>query len=98
MLSEQGIERAAAVLRRGEAAILPSDTVPGLFMTASPGNDVRLRKIKKRSEDKPFALMFSSKKQLEKCARIETRLQKKAVTELLPGRLTLILPASASDT
>jgi len=91
MLSRQAIERAAAVLARGEAVILPTDTVPGLFIKDTPEAQERLRVIKGRGEEKPFARMFGSRKQIQDRALIKTRMQKLALERLLPGRVTLIL-------
>ncbi|MBD3286443.1 hypothetical protein GF359_07775 [candidate division WOR-3 bacterium] len=93
MLSRQAIERAAAVLERGEAVILPTDTVPGLFVQDTDKGEDLLRKIKERIGNKPFARMFAGKRQLSKRVTIRNKLQAKAVSTLLPGKVTLILPS-----
>lgn len=93
MLSRQAIERAAAVLCRGEAAILPTDTVPGLFIKDTPTGEEKLRRIKVRASGKPFARMFASKGELKPRVKLITQLQKLAVEKLLPGKVTLILPS-----
>jgi len=93
MLSRQAIERAAAVLKRGELAILPTDTVPGIFVKDTPEGERRLRGLKGRDSMKPFARMFGSRKQLAERINIQSKMQKLALERLLPGRVTLILPA-----
>jgi len=94
MLSRQAIERAAAVLMRGDAVILPTDTVPGLFVLDSVDGEKLIRRIKKRSETKPFARMFANRKQLATRVRLRSKLQETAVSTLLPGCVTLILPSA----
>ncbi|MBN2379992.1 Sua5/YciO/YrdC/YwlC family protein [candidate division WOR-3 bacterium] len=93
MLSQQAIERATAVLMRGEAVILPTDTVPGLFMLDSKTNKEKLCQIKKRNNSKPFARMFADRRQLEQFVLLDNPMSKTAVEKLLPGKVTLILPA-----
>lgn len=92
MLSQQAIERAAEKLRRGEAVILPTDTVPGLFALDTPLGEAKLKALKPRDEAKPLARMFGSLRELLARVEIETPLQKLALERLLPGRVTLVLP------
>jgi tRNA threonylcarbamoyl adenosine modification protein (Sua5/YciO/YrdC/YwlC family) len=91
MLSRKAIERAAAVLTRGEAVILPTDTVPGLFVKDTPEGEKRLHRLKRREAKRPFARMFGSRKQILEVASINTEMQRQALERLLPGRITLVL-------
>jgi tRNA threonylcarbamoyl adenosine modification protein (Sua5/YciO/YrdC/YwlC family) len=91
MLSREAIERAAAVLARGEAVILPTDTVPGLFVKDTPEGEKRLQRLKRRKAKRPFARMFGSRKQILEVTSINTEIQRLALQRLLPGRVTLIL-------
>jgi tRNA threonylcarbamoyl adenosine modification protein (Sua5/YciO/YrdC/YwlC family) len=97
MLSRQAIERAAAVLKRGELVILPTDTVPGIFVKDTPEGERRLRGLKGRGSMKPFARMFGSRKQLLEAVRIESKMQRLALERLLPGRVTLVLPSADKE-
>lgn len=94
MLSPEAIVRAAAVLERGEAVILPTDTVPGLFILDTPSGETRIAEIKGRSISKRLARMFGSRKQIEKVVKINRNTQGLAIERLLPGRITLILPSA----
>jgi protein arginine phosphatase len=97
MLSRQGIERAAAMLERGEVIILPTDTVPGLFVKDTPDGEKRLLRLKRREVKKPFALMFGSRKQIFEVAAINTDMQRLALARLLPGKVTLILERKRNE-
>ena len=80
-------------LRKGSAALLPTDTLPAL--ASSPGSASQLWKIKRRPENKPFILMGSDPIELfefvSKSALNDARLMARIYW---PGALTLILPAS----
>lgn len=97
MLSRQAIERAAAVLERGELVILPTDTVPGLFVKDTLEGEERLLRLKGRGSKKPFARMFGSRKQLAEMVRVRTKMQRLALKRLLPGRVTLVLPSANKE-
>jgi tRNA threonylcarbamoyl adenosine modification protein (Sua5/YciO/YrdC/YwlC family) len=97
MLSREAIERAAAVLKRGELIILPTDTVPGLFVKDTPQGEERLLRLKRREATKPFALMFGSRQQILEAATINTEMQRLALQRLLPGRVTLILERKRNE-
>lgn len=94
MLSRQAIERAAAVLKRGEVVILPTDTVPGLFVRDTREGERKLLKLKGRGGKKPFTRMFGSRKQLLEAVRIESKMQELAIQRLLPGKTTLVLASA----
>lgn len=97
MLSREAIERAAAVLARGEVVILPTDTVPGLFVKDTPEGEKRLHRLKRREAEKPFARMFGSRKQIIEVTSINTEIQRLALQRLLPGRVTLILEREGNE-
>lgn len=98
MLSRQAIERAAVVLARGEIVILPTDTVPGLFVKDTPEGEKRLLRLKRREAKKPFARMFGSRKQILEVTSINTGIQRLALERLLPGRITLVLGEKGKET
>lgn len=98
MLSQQAIERARVVLARGEAAILPTDTVPGLFVVDTPEGEARLVELKRRERSKPLTRMFGSRRQLHQMVEIEKKVQELAVKRLLPGRVTLVLSGRRGGT
>ena len=81
-------------LSTGSAAVIPTDTLPGLAM--HPEWADRLWTIKQRPADKPLILMGSSA--LELIALCEEPCRDEAMTMALdhwPGALTLVLPSMA---
>jgi L-threonylcarbamoyladenylate synthase len=77
----------ARLLREGELAILPTDTVYGIGCAAGLEEAcARLYAVKDRPADQPTAVVFGS---VERAAR---ELGDAVRSELLPGPVTLIVP------
>ena len=56
------IAQAAKVIRQGGLVIFPTDTVYGVAVDqANPRAMKKLREVKRRSDNKPFALLISKK-------------------------------------
>ena len=85
------IERAVEALERGEAVILPTDTVYGICSTAHRRDAVeRLSRLKRRDEAQPIALVAAGVESLLEAVP-ELRGRAEAIArELLPGPYTLI--------
>ena len=90
------VTEAAAALRSGRVAIVPTDTVYGLAAAPESVDAVReLSHLKRRAESQPIALVGADLEQL--VARIP-ELQGRSATiigALLPGPYTLVLPNPA---
>lgn len=93
MLSQKNIDEAYELLRKGEAVIMPTDTVAGLFAIDTPEACELLKSIKGRSGAKPIARMFGSRKQISERVLITNQVQELAMQRLLPGKVTLIFPS-----
>ncbi len=90
------VELAVTAIQRGQAAILPTDTVYGLC--ASPYHEDRARRVyrlKGRDETQPLALLTADLEMLFECVP-ELRGRGATVARaLLPGPYTLVLPNPA---
>jgi L-threonylcarbamoyladenylate synthase len=86
-------DEAVAALRRGEPALLPTDTVYGLVATPFDADAVaRLSALKRRPPEQPIALLARDVDTLvELVPELRGRAEAIART-LLPGPLTLVLP------
>ena len=81
------------VLRRGEVAILPTDTVYGLHADALNVNAIKkVDKIKK--SNKPHLILISDFNMLDMCVKELSILQKEIVHKYWPGALTLLFEKS----
>ena len=86
------IDEAAAALRAGLLAVIPTDTVYGLAAhLSSPEAIASLFEIKGRANEKPIPILGADRHQLESVARFDDRARVLA-TRFWPGPLTLILP------
>ncbi len=80
-------------LDRGGLVILPSDTVYGLACLATlPEAVERIYEVKGRQPDKPVALVFSSVEQIIQLIPDLPLPVRTAVSALLPGPVTAIVP------
>jgi L-threonylcarbamoyladenylate synthase len=86
----------ARVLAAGELAVIPTDTVYGLCCdAANPAAAARLAELKGRPSEKPSAVAFGScQGALDALPELGAR-TRAAITALLPGPLTLLLPNPA---
>ena len=95
--SDKGVSRAVAALRRGELAVLPTDTVYGIAADAfSPPAVDRLLAAKGRGRDMPVPVLVGSWRGLDGLAAAVTPDMRALVEAFWPGPLTLIVRAAAS--
>jgi L-threonylcarbamoyladenylate synthase len=80
---------AAAALRAGKVALVPTETVVGLV--AADAGLPRIREIKGRDADKPIALLCASAKEAFGLARNVTPIAMTLADLYWPGPLTLVL-------
>lgn len=83
---------ASEVLKTGQVAIIPTDTIFGLVGQALNKKTVEtIYKIKERKPDKPLIILISSFKDLEKFSVKITTKEKKILKEIWPGPISVIL-------
>jgi len=86
------IAAAAAALRRGALALVPTDTVYGIAADPRvPGWEQRLRCAKRRAGEKPIPLLASSLKQIEEQGAGLDAWERALAGAFWPGGLTLVL-------
>ena len=79
-------------LRAGEAAIIPTDTLPGLAVIPSQAQN--LWRLKRRPADKPLILMGATVDDLLHEVAVSCHREVEALAERYwPGALTLVVPA-----
>ncbi len=89
---------AARTLREGGLACLPTDTVYGLACVPDiPEAMEKLYAAKKRERGKPIALMFFDLRQLKSMVPSLPQTLSGILTALLPGPVTVILPATSEE-
>jgi tRNA threonylcarbamoyl adenosine modification protein (Sua5/YciO/YrdC/YwlC family) len=94
-LEGRNIAAAAAVLRGGGVAVLPTDTIYGLHCVYSNAAAIeRIRKIKGRSKSTGFILLASSVKMADKVVNSWPGKTKRILGEIWPAPITAILPAA----
>ena len=82
----------AEKLQRGEPAVIPTDTVPGL--AAKPEHAQQLWSLKRRPADKPLILMAASAEPLLDAVEDRCLIDVwPLIDRHWPGALTLVLPA-----
>jgi L-threonylcarbamoyladenylate synthase len=92
-----GVEAAVAALRRGELAVLPTDTVYGLAADAfSPPAVVRLLEAKGRGREVPVPVLVGAWRTLDGLAADVTPQARALVEAFWPGPLTLVVRAAGS--
>ena len=88
------IARCAGIVRQGGLVIFPTETVYGIAADVNnPEALKRLRKVKRRSEDKPFTVMISQKEAPIFYSGSRDPRVFKLIDRYWPGPLTVILPA-----
>jgi tRNA threonylcarbamoyl adenosine modification protein (Sua5/YciO/YrdC/YwlC family) len=90
------LERAAAVLRRGEVIAIPTETVYGLAVLPLSQNVERLIAAKQRSTEKGIQLLVDSIEQVRAVCILPPAAQKLADT-FWPGGLTIVLDRRADS-
>ena len=92
-----GIDAAVAALRRGELAVLPTETVYGLAADAfSPSAVGRLLEAKGRSRAVPVPVLVGAWRTLDGLAEQVTPAARRLVEAFWPGPLTLVVRAAPS--
>ena len=92
-----GIDAAVAALRRGDLAVLPTDTVYGIAADAfTPTAVARLLAAKGRGRDMPVPVLVGAWRTLDGLAASVTPLTRELVEAFWPGPLTLVVRAAGS--
>jgi L-threonylcarbamoyladenylate synthase len=92
-----GVTAAVAALRRGDLAVLPTDTVYGIAADAfSPPAVDRLLAAKGRGRDMPVPVLVGSWRGIDGLAEHVTPTMRSLVEAFWPGPLTLIVRAAPS--
>ncbi len=92
------LARAGEVLRDGGIVAFPTETVYGLaaYVPSNRGMD-RLRELKGRSDDKPFAVLIDSPAQVGRYVRQLWPVAKKLIRTAWPGPVTLVFQMPEGD-
>jgi L-threonylcarbamoyladenylate synthase len=94
---DRGVTEAVSALRRGDLAVVPTDTVYGIAADAfSPPAVDRLLAAKGRGRDMPVPVLVGSWRGLDGLAEHVTPEMRSMVEAFWPGPLTLIVRAAAS--
>jgi L-threonylcarbamoyladenylate synthase len=94
---DRGVTEAVSTLRRGDLAVVPTDTVYGIAADAfSPPAVDRLLAAKGRGRDMPVPVLVGSWRGLDGLAEHVTPEMRSMVEAFWPGPLTLIVRAAAS--
>jgi L-threonylcarbamoyladenylate synthase len=83
-----------AALETGQTIVFPTDTIYGIG--GNPWDErslARVRTLKHRPADRPFALHLPTPTSIERYAALDERLRD-LIERLLPGPYTLLLPAA----
>ncbi|MDQ1685951.1 MAG: L-threonylcarbamoyladenylate synthase [Frankiaceae bacterium] len=91
-----GISAAAAAIRRGELAVLPTDTVYGVATDAfSPTAIAALLNAKGRGRDMPVPVLVANQDMLHALVDTVPETAKQLIQSFWPGALTLVLKHTA---
>jgi len=91
--SAQNIKKAAALLKKGEPVVFPTETVYGLGANVFNKKSVaKIFEIKERPFFDPIIVHIASLKQLEEVAEVKDERVYTLAQHFWPGPLTLILP------
>ncbi len=86
------IDKLVNILKKGELAIIPTDTTYGIVCDAT--NDEAVRKAfitKKRDFNKPFIVLASDINMVNKYTKKISDLEKEIINNFWPGPLTILL-------
>src|SRR5688572_21833367 len=92
----EALELAVELLRRGQLVVLPTDT--GYALSGCATDESVLEAVyasKDRDPTKPLHVIVSGLAMAERLVRVDAR-ARRLVAGLLPGPLTLVLPAAAT--
>jgi L-threonylcarbamoyladenylate synthase len=91
------LDRAAAVIRGGGAAAIPTDTLYGLAVDPFDAAAVeRLFRLKGRPDDQPVPLIAADREQVERHFGRLTPMAARLAQGFWPGPLTVLVPAPAA--
>jgi L-threonylcarbamoyladenylate synthase len=89
---EGAVDKTAAVLRRGELAVLPTDTVYGVAADAFPPTATRaVFAAKGRSRSSPLPVLVRNRDQVEALAAVVPVEADRLIEALWPGPVTIVL-------
>ncbi len=90
--TQEQIEHFSGILKRGEVAILPTDTIYGIHADAKNEDAVaRMIEIKGRDDRKPFVVLCSSLEQAESLGAILSEPLRELLGSLWPAPLTALV-------
>lgn len=93
------MEKAIAVLQRGEVLAFPTETVYGIGVRyGDPAALARLRALKKREEKKPFQVLIADVTDLAQLGVEPSPQGKRLIHAFWPGPLTIVFPSSHGET
>ncbi|MEJ2271410.1 MAG: Sua5/YciO/YrdC/YwlC family protein, partial [Candidatus Bathyarchaeota archaeon] len=87
----KNIEEASRIIKKGGLVIFPTETVYGLGCDPFNVDSVQKTIDTKRNRTKPFPILASNMKAIQKIAYI-TLYGKKLATKFWPGPITIIFP------
>lgn len=91
------IAEAADIIKKGGLVIFPTETVYGIAANFLHEKAIeRLRKVKQRSEGKPFSVLISRKEAIDDLASPANIATYKIIDAFWPGPLTVIVPSKES--
>ncbi|MBP5301397.1 MAG: threonylcarbamoyl-AMP synthase [Bacilli bacterium] len=96
-LKKNNLKIASKLLKYGYLVAFPTETVYGVGCVYDNFNAYKkLNILKKRSENKPYTFMLSKFSDINKYAIFSNKKIKKFLKKILPGPITVILPAKKS--
>jgi len=93
------IARAAEIIKKGGLVVFPTETVYGIAADSTNKKAItRLNSIKKRPDNKPYAIQIAYKKDLPRYLKLIPKEAKLSIKKYWPGPLTGIFPARKGGT
>jgi L-threonylcarbamoyladenylate synthase len=91
------VEKSTAILQQGGIVAYPTDTVYGLGASMMSHQGVeRIYRVKQRSPDVALPILVANISQIEALSETVPEVARKLINKLLPGALTIVLPALPS--
>lgn len=96
-LNKTAVKRVANLLKRGRIGVMPTDTLYGIVGSALDKKTVaRIYKLRKRDPLKPFIVLISSIKDLDKFHIKPDVATSGVLKKVWPGKVSVILPCSGA--
>jgi len=93
---EECVQKSIEQLRNGGLICVPTETVYGIICDANQPKAIQsLSLLKRRDQNKPFALFTDSLNRVEKAGALVPRITYKLAEMYWPGPLTMVLPAKS---